>query len=315
VITFIPVGNETVRDLLHLTLPSMSRLREMEMFVRVVDAGSFSSAARDLKIGQPAISKTIAGLEERLGVRLLVRSTRRLRPTEAGVAFYERALRAITEADEADAAARGVAASLEGRLRISAAVTFSRIHLVPRLAEFLDAHPRLELELVMDDRPRDLVAENIDAALRLGALTDSSLRARKLAQSERLVLASPAYLARRGSPATPADLLNHDAIIYSQWTGGEEWSFRRGSSETLIRLQRRLMITAAEGVRAAVISGQGFAIASRWMFTPELESGEVVSILNDWTLPPLDLWVIYPSGRLTSTKARAFVKWFEGITA
>jgi DNA-binding transcriptional LysR family regulator len=293
----------------------MSRLREMEMFVRVVDAGSFSLAARDMKIGQPAISKTIASLEERLGVRLLVRSTRRLTPTEAGVAFYERALRAVTEADEADAAARGASASLEGRLRISAAVTFSRIHLVPRLAEFLDAHPRLELELVMDDRPRDLVAENIDAALRLGVLTDSSLRARKLAQSERLVVASPAYLARRGVPATPADVLNHDAIIYSQWTGGEEWSFRRGTAETSIRFQRRLMITAAEGVRAAVISGQGFAIASRWMFAPELQSGEVVSILNDWTLPPLDLWVIYPSGRLTSTKARAFVKWFEGIIA
>ncbi len=293
----------------------MSRLREMEMFVRVVDAGSFSSAARDLKIGQPAISKTIASLEERLGVRLLVRSTRQLTPTEAGVAFYERALRAVTEADEADAAARGASASLEGRLRISGAVTFSRIHLVPRLAEFLKSHPRLELELVMDDRPRDLVAENIDAALRLGPLTDSSLRARKLAKSERLVLASPAYLARRGIPAAPADLLNHDAIIYSQWTGGEEWSFRRGTAETSIRLQRRLMITAAEGVRAAVISGQGFAVASRWMFTPELESGEVVSILNGWTLPPLDLWVIYPSGRLTSTKARAFVKWFEGIIA
>lgn len=295
--------------------PLMSRLREMEMFVRVVDAGSFSSAARDLKIGQPAISKTIANLEERLGVRLLVRSTRQLTPTEAGVAFYERALRAVTEADEADAAARGAAASLEGRLRIAAAVTFSRIHLVPRLAEFLDAHPRLELELVMDDRPRDLVAENIDAALRLGALTDSSLRARKLAHSPRLVLASPAYLARRGMPATPADLLNHDAIIYSQWTGGEEWSFRRGTAESSIRLQRRLMLTAAEGVRAAVIAGQGIAIASSWMFSPELASGEVVSILDEWTLPPLDLWVIYPSGRLTSTKARAFIKWFEGIIA
>ena len=293
----------------------MSRLREMEMFVRVVDAGSFSLAARDMKIGQPAISKTIASLEERLGVSLLVRSTRRLTPTEAGVAFYERALRAVTEADEADAAARGASASLEGRLRISAAVTFSRIHLVPRLGEFLDAHPRLELELVMDDRPRDLVAENIDAALRLGVLTDSSLRARKLAQSERLVIASPAYLARRGVPATPADLLNLNAIIYSQWTGGEEWSFRRGTAETSVRFQRRLMVTAAEGVRAAVISGQGFAVASRWMFTPELQSGEVVSILNDWTLPPLDLWVIYPSGRLTSSKARAFVKWFEGIIA
>jgi DNA-binding transcriptional LysR family regulator len=241
----------------------------------------------------------------------LSRSTHKLSPTEAGVAFYERALRAVTEANEAEAAARGAGAGLEGRLRISVAVTFSRLHLVSKLAAFLDAHPKLQLELVMDDSPRDLVAQNIDVALRLGALTDSSLRARKLARSERLVVASPAYLARRGVPNTPAELLEHDAIIYSQFTGGEEWSFQRGTSETLVRLKRRLMITAAEGVRAAVITGQGFTIASRWMFAPELESGEVVSILRKWTLPPLDLWVLYPSGRLTSTKARVFMKWFE----
>jgi DNA-binding transcriptional LysR family regulator len=289
----------------------MGRLREMEMFVRVVETGSFSAAARDLNIGQPAISKTIAGLEDRLGVRLLVRSTRQLSPTEAGIAFYERALRAITEANEAEAAAQGAGAGLEGRLRICAPVTFARLHLVPRLGAFLDAHPKLRLELVMDDRSIDLVAENIDAALRMGALTDSALTARKLTQGERLVVASPVYLARRGVPFTPADLLEHDAIIYGQSSGGEEWRFRRGTSETSVHTQTRLTLSAAEGVRAAVITGQGYSISSRWMFAPELESGEVVSVLDEWTLPSMDLWVIYPSGRLTSTKARAFVKWFE----
>src|ERR1700761_9014518 len=142
----------------------MDRLHEMELFVRVVETGSFSAAARDLKLGQPTISKTIAALEERLGVRLLVRSTRQLSPTEAGTTFYERAVRAIAEANEADAAARGAGAGLEGRLRICAPVTFARLHIVPKLGEFLDAHPRLRLELVMDDRIIDLVAENIDAA-------------------------------------------------------------------------------------------------------------------------------------------------------
>ena len=134
----------------------------MEIFVRVVETGSFTSAARDLKIGQPAISKMIAGLEDRLGVRLLIRSTRQLSPTEAGMAFYERALRAITETNEAEAAAQGEA-GLEGRLRICTPVTFARLHLVPKLGTFLDAHPRIRLELVMDDRPRDLVAENFRA--------------------------------------------------------------------------------------------------------------------------------------------------------
>lgn len=291
----------------------MDRLREMELFVRVVESGSFSAAARDLKLGQPTISKVVAALEERLGVRLLARSTRRLSPTDAGNAFYERALRAVTEANEADAAAQGAGAGLEGRLRICSPVTFARLHLVPKLGRFLDVHPKLRLELVMDDRAVDLLAENIDAALRMGSLTDSALRARKLAQTDRLVVASPDYLARRGAPATPADLLEHDGIIYGQSSGGQEWLFRRGTSETSIRLRARLTLSAAEGVREAVLAGQGFAITSRWMFAPELASGVVTPILREWTLPPMDLWVIYPSGRLTSTKARAFVKWFEGV--
>jgi len=285
----------------------------MEMFVRIVEAGSFSAAARDMNMGQPAVSKTIAGLEERLGVRLLIRSTRRLSPTEAGLAFYERALHAIAEANEAEAAARGAGAGLEGRLRIWAPVTFARLHIVPRVGEFLDAHPKLRLELVMDDRSVDLLAENIDAGLRLGVLTDSALTARKLAQADRLVVASPAYLAQRGVPTSPGDLLEHDAIIYGQSAGGQEWLFRRQDAETSVRLQARLTLSAAEGVREAVLSGQGFAVSSRWMFAPELESGEVVPVLQEWSLPPMDLWVIYPSGRLTTAKARAFVKWFEPI--
>jgi DNA-binding transcriptional LysR family regulator len=289
----------------------MDRLHEMELFVRVVETGSFSAAARDLRLGQPAISKTIAALEDRLGVRLLVRSTRQLAPTEAGTAFYERALRAITEANEADAAAQGAGAGLEGRLRISAPVTFARLHIVPKLGAFLDVHPRLRLELVMDDRMIDLVAENVDAALRLGNLNDSSLQVRKLAQAKRYVVASPGYLAKKGIPANPTDLLEHDGIIYGQSSGGQEWVFRRGTSETSIQLRTRLTLSAAEGVREAVLAGQGFAITSRWMFAPELASGAVVPILTEWTLPPMELWVIYPSGKLTSTKARAFVKWFE----
>src|SRR5215469_16760613 len=272
----------------------MDRLREMEMFVGVVKAGSFSSAARDFNIGQPAISKTIATLEERLGVRLLVRSTRKLSPTEAGMAFYERALRAIAEVSEAEAAVQGVGSALEGKLRVYAPVTFSRIHLVPRLGEFLNRHPKLQLELVMDDRSVDEVAENIDVAFRMGTLTDSALVGRRLAQNPRNVFASPAYLARKVVPDSPADLRTHDAVIYRHSSGGDEWSFRRGASEVTVQFRRRLTLSAAEGVRAAVIAGQGFAVASRWMFAPEIQSGQVVSLLDEWTLPPIDLWVIYP---------------------
>jgi DNA-binding transcriptional LysR family regulator len=291
----------------------MDRLREMEIFVRVVETGSFSAAGRDFNLGQPSVSKTIAALEERLGARLLVRSTRQLSPTEAGTAYYERASRVVAEANEAEAAAQGVGAGIEGRLRISAPVTFGRLHLVPKLGEFFEANPKVRLELVMDDRIVDLVAESIDAALRLGTLTDSALKARKLAQADRVVIASPAYLARKGTPLTPADLLGHYGIVYGQSSGGQEWLFRRGSSEIPISIQPRLTLSAAEGVREAVLAGQGFAIASRWMFAPELANGEVVSVLQEWALPPMELWVIYPSGRLTSSKARSFIDWFERV--
>lgn len=293
----------------------MDRLHAMEIFIRVVEAGSFSAAARDLRIGQPAISKMIAALEDRLQVRLLVRSTRQLHPTEAGQAYYERARRILAEADEADVIARGEGAGLVGRLRVCASVTFARLHLVPRIGEFLDQHPGLSFDLVMDDRYIDLLEENIDVALRAGELADSSLTARKIASCERHVVASHTYLARRGRPQTPTDLFDHTAIVYSQGAIAEEWRFRQGAADTSVRVPTRLAISAAEGVREAVIAGLGLAITSRWMMAPELADGSVVPVLTDWSLPRADLWAVYPTGRLPTAKARAFVNWFEGIIA
>jgi len=286
----------------------MDRHQAMETFVRVVETGSFSAAGRMLRIGQPAVSKTVAALETRLGVRLLVRTTRRLHPTDAGHAFYERALRALAETEEADAAARGLGRGLEGRLRVCAPVTFARLHIAPRLGAFLSAYPRLSLDVVMDDRNIDLVSENIDVALRLGILRDSSLSARRLASAPRHVVASADYIARRGAPTTPAELLKHDTIVYER-AGGQEWRFRKGVSRASVRVGSRLAFSAAEGVREAVKAGLGLAIASRWMMEPELASGEVVSVLNDWLLPDLDLWAVFPAGRLQSARARAFADW------
>jgi DNA-binding transcriptional LysR family regulator len=287
----------------------------MEVFVRVIEAGSFSAAARDLRIGQPAVSKIVAALEDRLQVRLLVRSTRQLHPTEAGQVYYERARRALTEADEADTAARGEGAGLDGRLRVCASVTFARLHIVPRMGAFLDAHPDLSCDLVMDDRYVDLLEENIDVALLAGELTDSSLMARKLATSERHIVASPAYLERMGTPKSPSDLVAHSAIVYTKGSMTEEWRFHRDTTETSIRIPTRLALSAAEGVREAVIAGLGLAISSEWMMATELANGSVVRILTDWQLPSADLWALYPSGRLPTAKARAFVNWFADIMA
>ncbi|MGN2249232.1 LysR family transcriptional regulator [Frateuria sp. GZRe14] len=289
----------------------MDRLAAMEAFVRVVDAGSFSGAARLLRVGQPAVSKTIAQLEERLGVRLLLRSTHGLTPTEAGRSFYERARRAIEEADEAEHAARGAGATLSGRLRICAAVTFSRLHVLPRLPLFLEQHPQLDVDFVLDDRNIDLIEEGIDIALRMGNLADSNLIARKIAQSPRHVFATPAYLERMGVPHVPADLAGHQAVIYEQRGGGTEWSFHREGTTASVAMQGRIRVTAAEGVREGVFAGMGLAVASEWMFAPELASGAVKTVLDGWSLPPVDLWAVFPTGRQASAKARAFASFIE----
>jgi len=288
----------------------MDRLASMETFVRVVETGSFSGAARQLRVGQPAVSKSVAQLEEYLGVKLLTRSTRGLTPTEAGLGYLERARRALEEAAEAELAARGAGAGLKGRLRICAAVTFARIHLIPMLPKFLAQNPELDMEVILDDRQIDLVQEGIDVALRMGKLLDSALTARRIARCKRLVLGTPAYFDRAGTPSTPSELSKHHAVVYLQGEGSV-WSFRRDSSELAVTVQSRLRVTAAEGVRSAVLADIGLTIASEWMFSPELRSGAVRAVLSEWNLPALDLWAIFPSGRATTAKARAFVDFFD----
>jgi DNA-binding transcriptional LysR family regulator len=294
----------------------MDRLTLMETYVCVVDTGSFSAAARRLDVGQPAVSKAIAQLEQRLGTRLLLRSTRGLTPTSAGQSFYDGARRTIAQADEADEAARDSGASLTGRLRICAAVTFARLHVVPHIKTFLDAHPDLSIEVMLDDRHIDLLEQGIDVALRMGTLSDSAMTARRIAQGRRAVVGTPAYFAAHGEPRIPADLAGHRAVVYTQDIGGSgAWAFCRDSTEVSVTVDGRLRVTAAEGVRAAVFSDLGLAVASEWMFAPELASGAVKAVLTDWALPPLDLWAVYPSGRLASAKARAFVAFVQQTMA
>lgn len=293
----------------------MDRLAALEIFVRVVDAGSFSAVARHQHMGQPAVSKAVFQLEEWLGVSLLMRSTRSVVPTEAGRIFYERARRTIEEADEAVLAARGSASSFSGNLRVSASVCFGRLHVIPNLPAFLAEHPAIEIELVLDDRHVDLVNEGIDVALRMGAMPDSNMTARRIAEGRRIVVATPVYLQRYGTPASPGDLSDHQAIVYSRGAGQASWTFRKSDAEVSVVLRGRLKVTAAEGLREAVNCDMGFGIASEWNFWPELKSGKVVAILQDWALPPTYLSAVYPTGRLASTKARAFVSFVEKCMA
>jgi DNA-binding transcriptional LysR family regulator len=289
----------------------MDRHLAMETFVRVVDTGSFSAAASQMRVGQPAVSKAIAQLEEWLGVRLLLRSTRSLTPTEAGTNFYVRAKRSIEEAEEAVLAARGAGAALSGKLRIAASVCFGRLHIMRQLDRFLEKHPELEIDMVLDDRPINLVEEGIDVAFRSGSLADSTLVARKLGQARRLVMATPKYFAKHGEPKSPAELIAHQTVIYTPDGGGVSWTFRQASAETSVAVGGRLKVTAAEGLREAVFAHLGIAITSEWNFAPELASGIVKAVLNDWALPSLELWAVYPTGRMASAKAREFASFVE----
>lgn len=299
----------------------MDRLSPMETFVAVVEAGSFSGAARRLELGQPAVSKIIAQLEQRLGTRLLLRSPRGLTPTDAGLRFYEHARRAIDCVDEAEQAVRDASQSLSGRLRVSSTVTFSRIHLLPALKTFLARHPQLELDLALEDRVIDLMATGTDVALRMGKLDDSDMIARKIAESPRYALCTPAYLEAAGIPMVPGDLQKHEAIIYSTGgSGGDTWVFRRDpsvsrDSSVTVTLGGRVRVSAAEGLRTAVLADMGIAVASEWMFTAELASGEVRRVLTDWQLPAIDLWAVFPAGRMVTSKARAFVAFVEETLA
>ncbi len=291
----------------------MDRFQAMTAFVRVVETGSFSAAARRIGVGQPAISKTIAQLEDRLQVRLLVRSTHGLTPTDAGLRFFERARMAVLEADEAELQARGAGAGLSGRLRICAATTFARIMILPHLSQFMDSHPELEVDIILDDRVIDLVSEGIDVALRMGELADSSAVARRLATGRRSVIATPAYLEKHGMPLVPADLATHQAVVYTQL--GNSWTFTRQGAEASVAVTGRARFSAAEGIRTAVLAHMGLAVASDWMFAPELADGAVQRVLNDWNLPPIDLWAVFPTGRLASAKARAFADFVELVVS
>jgi DNA-binding transcriptional LysR family regulator len=284
----------------------MDRLGAMAQFVRVVEAGSFSAAARLLGQGQPAISKAIAQLEARLGVHLLTRTTRALTLTDAGRIFYDRAKAALDAAEDAEAAAKGAAAALSGRLRVCAPVTFARLHIIPALSKFMAAHPALELDLILDDRRIDLVEEGIDVAIRAGALADSSMVATHLASADRFVAASPRFWSQHPPIDTPADLSGLPFIAYGGAQTGLDWIFAKDGRTQLVRMLPTLRVSALEGVRAGIFADLGFAIMSQWSIVDAINSGQTVRALADYALPSVDLWAIYPAGRQPTARARAF---------
>jgi len=281
------------------------RLLELNAFVRAAETGSFSRVAREFGVSQPSVSRMVANLEARLGVKLLLRTTRQVSTTDAGAALLERARHVLGELDDAMDAARGVD-SLGGALRVAMPGAFGTREVIPRLPGFLAQHPQLRIELLISDRTDDLVAEGVEMALRLGHLADSGFGARLLATAPRFVVAAPAYLARRGHPRTLADLSGHDCIVGPGFSGRRGWSFKRSGAVTSLTVEGRVKVASAEGVIACVKAGLGIAVASQWMCRAELATGELVPILHDYQLDPVEVHAVYPGGRRPSIKVRAF---------
>ncbi len=290
----------------------MDRLGAMQLFVRVVDSGSFSAAGRMAGMGQPAVSKLIAQLEERLGTPLLTRTTRRLALTDAGRVFYSHAIGALEAADEAEMAVQEAASGLVGPLKICMPVSFARLNIVPRLGPFLAANPGIALDLILDDRHIDLIGEAIDLAVRVGPLQDSSLVATRLAEAERLVVATPQWVASAKPIETPRDFAAASPVIYA---AARNWIFARDGETELVALTHGLRVSAAEGQRAAVLAHLGPTIASRWLFGDALADGRVVQLLAGWQLPMAELWMVSPAGRHVNARTRAFMDFLKGLMA
>jgi len=280
----------------------------MIVFAQVVDSRSFSAAAARLGLSKSAVSKQIAKLEDRLGARLLNRTTRTLSPTDAGQDFYERCIRVAREVEEAERAITHLSAEPRGLLRLNAPASFGREYLAPLVPEILARWPELRIEALFEDRFVDVVAEGFDLVIRITRLQDSSLVARRIASCRRLVCAAPSYLERRGVPRKPAELLQHDCILYSYATDQNEWEFvgPDGRLET-VRVDGRLRANNAEVTLAALRAGAGLALSPDFIVGPDIAAGRLVPLLTGYENPFGAIYAVWPHNRNLAPKVRAVV--------
>ncbi len=292
----------------------MSRVGELETFIQVVDTGSFSAAARALGVSKSHISKTISRLEERLGARLLNRTTRKLNLTDVGQAFLERGRAIIAELDEAERSVTNLQTEARGTLRVSAPLSFGLRQLMPVVTAFMADYPDVQIELTLDDRRVDLLDEGFDLAVRiLSQLDDSSFIARKLAPVQAYVLASPDYLAARGAPRHPRDLQAHACLRYAYLRSGPNWVFRRNGGqaagdEVAVRVDGPFEVNNGDAILQAVSAGRGIGLLPDFIGCAALRSGAVVQVLPEWSLLPANVWAVYPHSRHLSAKVRLFIE-------
>jgi DNA-binding transcriptional LysR family regulator len=286
----------------------MDRLQSMTVLVKVVEQGSFARAAQRLDLSTSAVSRHVADLEAHLNVRLLNRTTRKLSLTESGQAFHERAVQLLSDLEEAEAAVTASALAPRGTLKLTCAITFGERHIAPAIAAFGAKHPQLRFDVELSDRMVDLVEEGFDLAIRIGASPAQALIARRIGETQLVCCASPAYLARHGTPKVPRDLTQHRCNTYSYLSIRDVWRFRdpKGAEHT-VRITGPVKANNGGFLAEVAASGMAISLEPAYLVGDHLASGRLVPLLTDFTPPPAPIYAVYPSRRHLSAKVRAFV--------
>jgi len=284
----------------------MNRTDSLALFVKAVDTGSLSGAARALRLSLPSVSRHITALEERIGTRLIIRTTRSLALTEAGRIYYEHAKQILAHLDEVEANLLADAAVPSGKVSVWGPTLFGRVFLVPLVARFLADNPRITLDVTLLDRPFNLVEEGVDLGIRIGPLKDSSLIVRRLGSLLWVVSGAPSYLERRGEPNTPAELTNHDCLVFSQ--PGYEWRFRSGGRTVSMQVPARMSSNTLDVVVAAAVAGAGLVYAPAWQVRDHVAEGRLKVVLREYEVAPLPINAILSHTRLLSAKVRSLLE-------
>jgi len=290
----------------------MDHLHLMQVYVAVAEEQGFASGARRLKMSPPSVTRAIATLEEKLGVKLLNRTTRYVRTTEAGRRYLEDARRIIREVESANEAAIGINAQPKGRLVITAPVLFGQKYVMPSIVDYLNTYPDTQVEAVFLDRIVNLLEEGFDLGVRIGHLPDSSMHAKTVGTVRLILVASPDYLVQRGIPQTPEDLLTHTLISSSAGNLAHDWHFENQNKKHTVRIQPRLTTTTNQGAINAARTGMGITRIISYQVTQELEEGSLKTVLENYEPPPLPVHIIHREGRMASSKVRCFIDLLAG---
>jgi DNA-binding transcriptional LysR family regulator len=286
----------------------MDKLQALKVFVKVAELNSFTAAARALDLSRTVVSDRVKELEDDIGARLLQRTTRRVALTEPGAAFLERVRRGLAALDEAAAEASSLSAKPRGLLRVNAPMSFGFRHVAPAVGTFLKAYPDVRIELTLNDRLVNLIEENVDIAVRIGALRDSGLIARKLATCRMLVCAAPSYIKKHGAPKRPSDLKDYACLSYAYWLEGEDWKFTRRGAEAVVRVDCRFRCNNGDAVAEAAAAGAGIALQPDFIAGPLIRKGRLVEILPDWRAAEFGVYAVYAPTQFLPAKSRAFLE-------